>query len=148
MAIFDEYGVISEEEADAIYEVGMEAVSVHHFLEARTLMTMLSKDVEPAVVSELNDILNVTGRLENPALDDRLETLNTLFEELLVRHKKLKASYAKGKTLTGYERARYFQEEISTQIPHIRKICDELEARVSRKHWTIPTYEDIFTRLV
>lgn len=87
MAIFDEYGVISEEEADAIYEVGMEAVSVHHFLEARTLMTMLSKDVEPAVVSELNDILNVTGRLENPALDDRLETLNTLFEELLVRHK-------------------------------------------------------------
>lgn len=148
MKIFDEYGVISEEEAEAIYEVGMEAVSVYRFLEARTLMTMLSKDVEPAVVAELSDILNVTERLDNPALKDRLETLNILFEELLIRHKKLKASYAKGKTLTGYERARFFQEMVITQFPHIRKICDELEARVSRKHWTIPTYEDIFTRLV
>ncbi|MDD7363087.1 MAG: glutamine synthetase III [Peptoniphilus sp.] len=148
MRIFDEYGVLSENEVEAIYEIGMESVSVYHFLEARTLMTMLSKDVEPAVVAELNDILNVTERLENPALVDRLETLNVLMTELLMRHKRLKAAYAKGKTLSGYERARYFQEEITTQFPHIRKICDELESRVSRKHWTIPTYEDIFTRLI
>ena len=110
-------------------------------------MTMLSKDVEPAVVAELNDILNVTERLKNPALEDRLQTLNVLFEELLLRHKKLKASYAKAKTLEGYERAEFFEKEIITQFPHIRKICDELENRISRKHWMIPTYEDIFTGL-
>ena len=145
--IFGDYDVLSESEVEAIYEVGLESVSVHDFLEARTLMTMLSKDVEPAVVAELNDILNVTGRLNNPALEERLETLNVLFEELLLRHKKLKATYAKAKTLEGYERAEFFEKEVITQFPHIRKICDELESRISRKHWTIPTYEDIFTGL-
>ena len=145
--IFGDYDVLSENEVEAIYEVGLESVSVHGFLEARTLMTMLSKDVEPAVVAELNDILNVTERLKNPALEERLQTLNVLFEELLLRHKKLKASYAKAKTLEGYERAEFFEKEIITQFPHIRKICDELENRISRKHWMIPTYEDIFTGL-
>lgn len=148
MKIFDEYGVLRENEAEALYEIGMETVSVYHFLEARTLMTMLSKDVEPAVIAELNDILNVAERLDNPALNERMETLNVLLTELLIRHKKLKASYAKAKTLEGYERARFFQEEVTSQFPHIRKICDELEARISRKHWTIPTYEDFFTRLI
>ncbi len=47
----------------------------------------------------------------------------------------------------GYAMMPLFEKEIITQFPHIRKICDELENRISRKHWMIPTYEDIFTGL-
>ena len=148
MRIFDEYGVLSETEVAALYEIGIESVANHYSLETRALLTMLTKDVEPAVIREIKDLSEVVGRIENAALNRRIETFNLLLEELLLRHDALKASYEEAMVLAGYEQAAYFQHEILPAFGHIRKICDELESMISRENWRIPTYEDIFTKLV
>lgn len=146
MEIFEEYGIFSKNEAHALYEIALESIVNYHSLETRALLTMLSKDVEPAVISEIKELMPVVKELQNAGVKKRMEDLNILLEELMDRHEKLKLDYNEALELSLEEKAKRMQE-ISEDFTNIRKIADELELMVSRKNWTLPTYEDIFTAL-
>ncbi|MDO5302092.1 MAG: glutamine synthetase III [Tissierellia bacterium] len=145
--IFKDYGIYNDNELEAIYEIELERVVNIHSLETRALITMLTKDVEPAVVAEIQDLLPITRELEIPSVRKKLESLTILLEELMERHHKLQLDYQQALPLPIEEKVRIFQDEIRPSFDDIRKIADALEAMVSRKNWTIPTYEDIFTAL-
>lgn len=147
MDIFSEYDIFSETEARALYEIGLETIANYHSLEAKAFLTMLTKDVEPAVMKELQGLVQLNAALQNKGIQLRIDILNKELEDLMMRHHSLRDEYRKTYTMETEERASYLQKEVVPQMIEIRKIADLLESMTSRENWTIPTYEDIFTAL-
>lgn len=149
VSIFPENEVLSINELKAMYEVGMEEVVNTHTLEARALMAMVTKDVVPAAMAEIESINKLLQCIENSALRNKLNKLNVLLEELLELDEKLKERYDRAYEFnTVEEEAEFLQRDVAPMFMDIRRVSDNIEVLVSRENWKIPTYEDIFNSLV
>lgn len=146
--IFLESGILSEKEIKAIYEVQFEDLVKYHSLEARTMINMVKKDVMPAVLAEIKDTKEALSGLDNPYLKKRLDKLNELLLRLFSEMEILTSDYKHSETIKDiFKRAKFLEENIVKSLRRVREICDNLEEEVSRKNWTLPSYEDMFNSL-
>ena len=49
----------------------------------------------------------------------------------------------KGKTLSNYEKAIEYRDKVLTRMDKLREIVDNIETKVNKNSWPIPTYMDL-----
>ena len=147
--VFINHGIFTKEELFAIYEIGMEEVVKVNGLQGRTLLSMVQKDVLPSALEEINFVGQALEKIKNPGLEDYLKKLNKNVEELYKEKDLLKEELEVcEEKATIDEKAEFLQEKILPKLKKVREICDNLEEDMSRRNWSLPTYEELFNSVM
>jgi glutamine synthetase len=149
--LFDEFNVLSEVEVRSRYEVKLEKYNKTMNIEIRTMKRLVRRDYLPAinayareVAENIASIKAVMPTADVSPQEARLAELvegaakiNTLLEKLHTLH------YASREIEDQQERANMNAHEIIPVMDDLRDAVDSMEIIVERKHWPVPTYNEI-----
>ena len=141
--------ILTEKELSAIYDIFLEDVIKYHSLEIRAIKTMVVKDIVPSAMKELKTIRDVVEFLPNIELTRIANEIDGLVEELIIEKENLRRIYDESSSIDDIkQKAGFLQENATESMEKIRYFADEIEKRVSRENYLIPTYEDMFNSLI
>jgi glutamine synthetase len=133
--VMGKYGVLSERELEARYEVGVEQYGTKVNIEAETAASIARTMLLPAAVRHLNELI-VSGR---EGLIDEFAPLIAEFHKAIVALEK--ANEDPG--LEGLELAQYFRDTVLTAMDDVRAVADRLERLVADDLWPLPKYSEV-----
>lgn len=149
--LFTSLGVFSEEEIDSRYEILMENYCKVINIEALTLVSMVTRDILPAVSrygGELGSILN--SKKEYVRADgcvyekQTLKRLGALTDECYSRVEELQQVLLQtaGSTDVG-NLALFYRDRVFVLMNELRQTVDELETITASDCWPYPTYAEL-----
>ena len=153
IALFEKYGVYSETEMRARYEIYLQNYAKVLHIEAHTMVSMTQKDIIPAALRygrELADtIIAKRAALPGVACADTEEALlikvNTLTDRLATCLDVLRDSLGKAECpdWSAQGLAEYYRDVIIPAMEALRCTADQLEVLVAKDLWPLPSYGDI-----
>jgi glutamine synthetase len=155
VALFTKNAVFSEPELHSRYEIFMENYCKTLHIEALTMVDLVKGAIMPACIAYQNDLMPLLERKKahggyDVALEDHLlgriaklsagllEALNTL-ENALSKSREEREILAQ---------ANFYRDQIFTAMSELRRIVDELETLVAKKHWPLPSYAELLYSVV
>jgi len=152
--LFTRWGVLSETECLARYDIFLESFIKIISVEAETMLHMAQRQIYPAVVDYLGEVAGSLSALETAGLNNShlrgyLEKLNVQTQTLGERCEALRAACHTQQNIPSglRERASYFQGEVRLRMAQLRESCDNLETMVDDGKWPMPTYADLLHRI-
>ena len=149
--LFTKYGVYTEAEIRARYEIKLENYYKTLNIEALTMSEMAKRGVTSFVLKFQKDLADILSRKKALGLD----TNGSLEEELLTRvsdgaklmskridcldRALLEAQDIEDVT----EIARFYRDSVFVKMNELRAVVDELETIVPRSYWEYPSYGEI-----
>ncbi len=119
-------------------------------IEALTMTDMIRKEIIPACVryeNELSELLyrkKACGEYDCSLEDQLLEKISRLSGCMLKKLSALESSVIDSKQDREIlELARFYREEIFGSMTELRLVVDELETLVAKRHWPVPTYDEM-----
>lgn len=151
ISMFEKHHVLSKTELESRAEIHYEAYSKAINIEAKTMITMVSKKYIPSVIRYTTNLAKSINEIKNACeiadvsvqeglLKESLELLHTAKEALealkIVTEKA--ASFEDQK-----EQAEYFKDVVFEAMGNLRTPVDELEMVVDKTYWPVPSYGDM-----
>ncbi|HWI06650.1 MAG TPA: glutamine synthetase III, partial [Solirubrobacteraceae bacterium] len=133
--VMGKYGVLSERELDARYEIAVEQYWVKVNIEAETAASIARTMLLPAAVRHLNELI-ASGR---EGLIDEFAPLVASFHKAIVALEK--ANEDPG--LEGMDLALYVRDTVIPAMTSVRDCADRLERLVADDLWPLPKYAEI-----
>ncbi len=148
IALYEKYGIFTEEELHSRYEILMENYYKVINIEGQTMVDMIRRQILPAV-SKYNHSLCQSALLQRQVMPDlqcdmeekiiaKLTALsNTLYqccidlEELLIKARDIENTT---------ELAQFSRDKIFSLMQETRIIADEMEILVAKDYWPFPSY--------
>jgi len=152
--LFTKHRVLSETEIRSRCDIMLESYCKILHIEALAMLDLINKYVVPAALDyqrELADTirkkLEVNGALACSLEKKLLEKISSLSDSLCEKIDGLTAAVVsvKNKSMTLSEEAALYRREVFTAMAELRECSDELELIIGRKHWPLPTYDEILT---
>ncbi len=150
IALFTKHHVFTEAEIRSRYEILMEEYCKTLHIEALTMTDMIRKEIIPACVryeNELSELLyrkKACGEYDCSLEDQLLEKISRLSGCMLKKLSALESSVIDSKQDREIlELARFYREEIFGSMTELRLVVDELETLVAKRHWPVPTYDEM-----
>ena len=151
IALFEEFGILTETEVRSRYEVKLEKYNKLINIEARTCKRMVRQQYLPAIAAYAAEVADNMGKVLAVVPDadlspqrDILQKLNegvkridSLLRELDEKHHATRAIPDQ------QECANHNAGEVIPLMDALRAEIDALEIVVSAKHWPVPSYNDI-----
>jgi glutamine synthetase len=147
LGLFSKYNILSNRELKARVEVLYEKYITMLAIEARTMLSMLRKQVLPAALrfqTELAETVAASGAagIACPATEDQLRDLVALVDEL--RDGITAVSTAANKHLADLDRhAKHNRDHLIPAMVRARAAADALEEIVPDDLWPLPTYAEM-----
>ncbi|MDO4290285.1 MAG: glutamine synthetase III [Eggerthellaceae bacterium] len=149
--LFEEFGVLSETEVRSRYEVKLEKYNKIMNIEIRTMKRLVRRDYLPAInefaadiarhIAEVKAVLpDADQSFAEAKLKALLEGSATINKHLAKLHE---LHYASLEIADQQERANMNAHEIIPVMDDLREAVDSMEIIVGRKHWPVPTYNEI-----
>ncbi len=142
--LFAAYGVLSQRELHARYEVQMEQYCKLVQIEGRTLSQMVATQILPAALraqGEIADIVAGTQHAGIPCPDSEAALRDLVMQVSSLRSAAAELEAALTKDVAVIEkRVSYLREEVVPAMTKVRKICDAIERVVPADIWPIPDY--------
>ncbi|MDD6155085.1 MAG: glutamine synthetase III [Eubacteriales bacterium] len=156
VALFTKYGVYSESELKARYEIKLENYYKTINIEAMTMIEMAKRGITSFILDfedELTDILtkkqtlgmDVTKTSEYALLTKVSDGASDMEVELA----KLESDVAEAQAMPAdtseevYEVAKDYREKVFEDMEDLRKTVDSLETIIPREYWKYPSYGEI-----
>ena len=149
--LFERQGVFTRDEIYSRYEIYLENYSKVLNIEALTMISMTKKDIMPAVISyskKLADAakvkMEVAGERACQLEKKQVENLSSLLSCLSDRLDALESAVIRVKDISDfYENACAYRDCIIPAMNELRAVVDELETKVDRKEWPLPSYGEL-----
>ena len=147
--LFEKFKVYSSAELHSRTEALLENYSKVINIEALTMLEMIKKDIIPACLSYTKEIcdtgvskqaLGVTPVLEKELAHKLSSLTEAIYKETKVLEEKVIAAQGKEE---GLEMARFYRDEVFSQMQTLRALVDETETNVSEKCWPLPSYSKL-----
>jgi len=135
VAVMGKYGVLSERELEARYEVAVEQYFVKLNIESETAASIARTMLLPAAVRHLTQLL----ASQRQGLIDEFAPIVADFHAAIVALEK--ANEDPG--LEGMEVALYMRDTVIPAMDGVRAIADKLEKLVADDLWPLPKYSEI-----
>jgi glutamine synthetase len=149
VALFTQHNVLTEGElrsrCDIHYENFCKAVNI----EAFTMVELLKGSIIPAVLAYQQELVNLLNAKEgnfNASLEKfLLEKISNLSAELLKNGNALDKILAEKSGIPKDlpQLADYYSNKVIPAMQDLRKVVDELETLVAKKHWPLPSYGEL-----
>ncbi len=149
--LFAKHRVLSESEMLSRYDIMLESYCKTLNIEALTMLDMVYKYIIPSVVayqSELSALAASKQSIGGIPMDFELTLLkkiSVLSEHMLYKVAVLEENLSQicSASYTLIEQAKQYKDKVLTAMEYLREEVDELELIVAKKHWQLPTYDDI-----
>ena len=147
--LFKEHNIYTEDEIKARYEINVEHYSKMVNIEALTCINMVNKDYLPAISRYSDELcktiidknsINIDSSYEKEMLKIINEGLNNTYNLKTELEGKMKVVSS---TTDLLEKAMYYKTNIIPLMESIREVIDEIELKVPRDIWPVPSYGDI-----
>jgi len=135
VAMMSRYGVLSERELEARYEVSVEQYFVKLNIESETASSIARTMLLPAAVRHLNELL----ASDREGMIDEFAPIVTDFHESIVALEQANADPG----LEGMELAHYMRDTVIPAMTAVRGVADQLEKLVADNLWPLPKYSEI-----
>lgn len=149
VALFSKYGILSEAEMYARYEIHLENYCKVNAIEANTILDMARRHILPAVFS-YSDALSKTIFRKREIVGSAnaecaiLQRLTVLTDQLHELCDALQNAMDHAPAITGdVASARYSRDEIFARVKEAGHVIGELENLTGASYWPYPTYADI-----
>jgi glutamine synthetase len=138
VTVFSNYGVLSERELHARYEVFLEQYITKLNIESETAVVMARTQLLPAAVRYKSELLVA----EEPVLASEIGELISSFVDAIkaLEHVNLKESQPEHDIL---EHAKYMHDVVFAAMGEVRAVADKLEALVADDLWPLPKYSEM-----
>ena len=151
IALFEEFGVLTETEVRSRYEVKLEKYNKLLNIEARTMKRMVRRAYLPAINSYAAEVAGHINAIRSACAGADTDQQEELLRRLLLGIKEIDTQLrALGKlhheTLeieSEQEKANTYAHEVIPVMDRLRAAVDGLEVLVDRDHWPVPTYNYI-----
>ena len=151
IALFAEFGVLSEGEVRSRYEVKLEKYNKIMNIECRVMKRLVRRDYLPAInryaAKLANGIAAIRGVLpdgDTSFMEDKLRRLVAGAAEINRQLEKLnELHHASREVPDQQERANMNAHEIVPVMDALREAVDAMEIIVEREAWPVPTYNEI-----
>ena len=147
VAMFARHGIYTETEIKSRQDINMEEYAKVIHIEALTSLDMLGKMIVPACTAYSKMLAEGVAAKKSIGVDAPAEVaavreLTDKTAELMALEEKLKDAVA-GEPEELNERAMYEHETVIPAMEAARKVADELELKVGKAYWPMPTYADL-----
>ena len=149
ISLFTRHDVFSEVEMRARYGIHLENYCKITAIEANTLLSMIRRNIFPAVSRYTSDLARAVQRKKALYLDcsaetDLLQQLTNLNNELYTTAQSMAQALENAPASEGdIESARYYRDVVYALEYKASHLVNELEANTSAEYWPYPTYADI-----
>ena len=151
IALFEEFGVLSETEVRSRYEVKLEKYNKLLNIEARTMKRMVRRAFLPVINAYAAEVAGNINAVRSAASGVDVDQQERLLRELLAGVKEIDehlraldgAHHAALAIACQQERADKYANEILPIMGKLRAAVDAMEIIVDRDRWPVPTYNDI-----
>ncbi|MDD6261615.1 MAG: glutamine synthetase III [Clostridiales bacterium] len=152
VALFTKHRVFSETEMYSRCNILLENYCKILNIEALTMIDMVNKYILPSALGYEDELSRIAAekRAVDPSIPCAMETkrlsrIAALTDCVYGRLEVLENAVAEVKLGEKdlFEEAREYREKVFTAMAELRACVDELELIVSKKHWMLPTYDDI-----
>ena len=149
ISLFTRHDVFSEVEMRARYGIHLENYCKITAIEANTLLSMIRRNIFPAVSRYTSDLARAVQRKKALYLDcsaetDLLQQLTNLNNELYTTAQSMAQALENAPASEGgLASARYYRDVVYDLEYKASHLVNELEANTSAEYWPYPTYADI-----
>ncbi len=149
ISLFTRHDVFSEVEMRDRYGIHLENYCKITAIEANTLLSMIRRNIFPAVSRYTSDLARAVQRKKALYLDcsaetDLLQQLTNLNNELYTTAQSMAQALENAPASEGgLASARYYRDVVYTLEYKASHLVNELEANTSAEYWPYPTYADI-----
>ena len=149
ISLFTRHDVFSEVEMRARYGIHLENYCKITAIEANTLLSMIRRNIFPAVSRYTSDLARAVQckkalYLDCSAETDLLQQLTNLNNELYTTAQSMAQALENAPASEGgLASARYYRDVVYTLEYKASHLVNELEANTSAEYWPYPTYADI-----
>ena len=145
--LFARHGVYTYTEIKSRQDINMEEYTKVVHIEALTMIDMLGKLIVPSCVAYSKMMAEGVAAkksigIEAPAEAAQVKLLTEKTADLMTLKTDLENVVA-GEPDGLNERAMYEHEAVIPAMEAARKVADELELKVDKKYWSMPTYADL-----
>ncbi len=148
-ALFEKYGIYSETELKARYEVMLENYVKTLHIETLTLQDMVNKQFLPALMKYTDEVVEtalskkkLSETLTTSAEEKLAKTLSDYYLKISDKNEKLKKDTDKAGKLTDYlKQAVFYHDTVIADMEALRAVADEAEALIPEDILPYPTYE-------
>ncbi|MBQ8917449.1 MAG: glutamine synthetase III [Oscillospiraceae bacterium] len=152
--LFQRHKVLSAEECTARYEIMVEHYAKVMAIEAKTLLEMVRRQVQPAVIAyagKIADACNAMAKaagVSSAAAQDHLRTLMEMIDCIAAGLESLDRAVQGAEELNcETRRAEAYCYEVRAAMENLRRCCDAAERVVDCCDWPMPTYTDLLHRI-
>ena len=151
VALFERHRVFTREEMTARHDMKLDNYNKIVRIEADTLLSMMRREVLPAVSRYTGDLAEAACRRKQllPGADTRfeektVERLSALLGEALAAADTLEAEVAEAAAIGDkLELANYLKDRVLVSMAKVRVLSDEMETLTAVDDWPIPSYDEI-----
>jgi glutamine synthetase len=136
VAIFSNYGVLSQRELEARYEVFVEQYAVKLNIEAETAASIARTMLLPAAIRHL-------ASLREGGVGNLVSETELLVSELVRAIGELEGANEHPDDLEGLAHAEYMRDRVVPAMEHVRSVADRLERIVADDLWPLPKYSEM-----
>jgi glutamine synthetase len=148
IALFDEFGVLSEAEVQSRYEVKLEKYCKLINIEVRTMRRMLRRQYLPAIsayaakiADHVVSIKTAAPTLSTKTQEDHLIRIQQGLDAVMAAYEALAARHREVAQIEGaQEKASAYAHEIVPLMEAARAEVDQLEVLVPTTDWPVPSY--------
>ena len=151
IALFEEFGVMTEAETRARYDVKLGIYAKMLNIEALTMLDMASQQILPAVLAYSGDVastaatkVSVSSAISVKAETDLLDKLAAGADAISEGISKLKEAREQASVVQGdLEQAMAYRDKVKPAMAELREAADAMELVVAKDYWPFPTYNDM-----
>ena len=148
--LFEEFGIFSEAEVRARYEVSLENYTKALHIEALTMLDMAKKQIVPAVAAYLGDLADtacskkaLSSALSTRAEETLLAKLSAGADMLVEKIDELQAAVDGASRGDSLQEAACYKDRVLPKMAELRAVADALELATGKDYWPFPTYADL-----
>jgi len=155
IGLFTAHAVFSEPEIHSRYEILMETYCKTINIEALTMAGIVNTQIIPACVDYQNDLAQLLkakkecGKYDTALEEHLLDKISKLSACMFKQLETLEAEVLKSKE--GQDilaHAKFCRDKVFAAMTELRTTVDELETRVAKKHWPLPSYGELLYSVV
>jgi glutamine synthetase len=146
--VFEKYGVLSEREWHARYEVAVEQYNKSINIEAQLMVLMANRFILPAAYRFQGEIAQSVAAVKNAGATSKetrraLDDICRLVDDCKVRVDHLQQLLEHESNGDAMKHARYFRDKVIPAMTTLREAGDSLECIVPHDLWPLPTYREM-----
>jgi len=153
--VFTKHHVFSKAELHSRYEIFLDDYCKTLHIEALTMVDMVKSSVIPACIGYQNDLATLLERKKACGEYDTTLEAYLLTNISRLSNGLMKRLTALELTLLKYDEdqevldlAVFFRDQVFVAMSELRRVVDELETLIAKKHWTLPSYAELLYSVV